>query len=878
MDVGIEFSHYRVIEHIGRGGMADVWSARDKRLSRTVAIKTVARDLSQDMNPVKLFEREAQTIAALEHPHILPIYEFGDYDGQLYIVMRYVSGGSLEDVLEKGPLSVDETLRVARAVGQALDYAHTNKVIHLDLKPSNILLDSYQSPYLADFGLATMVDPEGRAKNPGNGTLLYMAPEQMTADLLDSHADIYSFAILLYHMLTGQLPFDGAMPLAIKQLQGGEQMPDVRGVRPSLPPTVNDVLRQASELELTRRVHSIHDVIDALDYVLGGRRIISMDTAVTPSEYGETLETKGITTLPLDQIISGPIDGFISRTIAKSPTSEPTTGSLDELITGPIENLISKTGEIDTRSLSELDSSRNDALISKPLPVTGTLDELITGPIENLISKTGELKQAAAVVTEDAAPIETPLITLSPEALAKREAEDIYNRARRAYGRGQGRFILGVTDYILIADYCAQAETNGFELDDSGTQMLLRGALEYDYEIDRWWAKCDDESRRWTALHALRSENAPARARALERLENLPDSDPPQIPRLVAQALQVETHKAAQLAAIRVLALRSPLPARERPWYDRLGLWSANDWRPVAYNVDIDGLLAEQALSEDEPDTAISAARAVGTLRSDVAVNAIADARRKGEKGAFKALAYARDEANSLPPSVGLSNRLGAWLTNTWRRLSENPLHTVWRFALVLMFSTLGLGLYIYLAKRISGMMIDLPSTWGEIVSIGLTFGMLLGFTVILGDEIPQRLRRFWKWWSRAVWAGLFGFVLGTGVWSAYHYLFLALRDLQWNILAYAGIGIAVAFILMNLFRLPSVLSFIVTALGLYVPLYWAWNQYWTVDQSQSAIIYFYEDQQVFTWLIPIVLIIAFGVNAQALWRDAKWLLRRLRG
>ena len=119
MDVGLEFAHYRVIEHIGRGGMADVWSARDQSLNRTVAIKTVARDLSHDVNPLKLFEREAQTIANLEHPHILPIYEFGEYDGQLYIVMRYVSGGSLEDMLEDGPLPLSEVMRLGRAVAQS---------------------------------------------------------------------------------------------------------------------------------------------------------------------------------------------------------------------------------------------------------------------------------------------------------------------------------------------------------------------------------------------------------------------------------------------------------------------------------------------------------------------------------------------------------------------------------------------------------------------------------------------------------------------------------------------------------------------------------------------------------------------------------------
>jgi serine/threonine-protein kinase len=179
--------------------------------------------------------------------------------------MRYVSGGSLEDVLEKGPLALDEMMRIAKAVGQALDYAHTNKVIHLDLKPSNILLDSYQSPYLADFGLATVLGPEGRAQNPGSGTLLYMAPEQLTADVLDNRADIYSFAILVFHMVTGQLPFDATMPLALTQLQLNQSIPDVRNVRPELPDALNTVLRYASQLDINHRPSTIRDVLQRLE-------------------------------------------------------------------------------------------------------------------------------------------------------------------------------------------------------------------------------------------------------------------------------------------------------------------------------------------------------------------------------------------------------------------------------------------------------------------------------------------------------------------------------------------------------------------------------------------------------------------------------------
>src|SRR5690606_30865134 len=148
--------------------------------------------------------------------------------------MRYVSGGSLSGWMERGILSLEDALRVMTAMAQALDYAHERGVIHLDLKPQNILLDSNKSPYLADFGLATALDPQGRATNPGSGTLLYMAPEQLTSDSLDKRADIYSFAIMAFHILNGALPYDGITPMVMKQLQFQQDLPEI----PSMPQQV----------------------------------------------------------------------------------------------------------------------------------------------------------------------------------------------------------------------------------------------------------------------------------------------------------------------------------------------------------------------------------------------------------------------------------------------------------------------------------------------------------------------------------------------------------------------------------------------------------------------------------------------------------------
>lgn len=849
MDVGINFSHYRVIEHIGRGGMADVWSARDTRLSRTVAVKTIARDLSAELDPIKLFEREAQTIAALEHPHILPIYEFGEYEGQLFIVMRYVSGGSLEDVIEAGPLPVDETLRITRAVGQALGYAHASSVIHLDLKPSNILLDSYRSPYLADFGLATMLGPEGRAANPGSGTLLYMAPEQVTADVLDRRADIYSFAILVFHMLTGQLPFDAAVPLALKQLQQNDELPDVRSLRPGLPDALNDILRRASKLELSERTGSMDEVVASIDRVLmSGRAPISLDSA---AGRAAAVASAGRTTMSFDQLISGPLDALITGPIdglITGPLIAPTeaeTRSLDAFITGPLDDLITTKPlpprETETAPLDAFITGPIDGLISRPtLPTRSSdLDSLITGPIDGLVAR--------------GAP------PLSPEELARREALDIYQKARRTYARGQGRFSLGVTDYILIASDYAHAGQFGLELDDAGLQMLLRGALEYDYELDFWWGKLDDDARRWTALHALRGENPAARERALQRLLGVPDAEPPIIAKQVAQALQVEQNQTARMAALAVLAARAP---------------KQQQWQAFAYSPEIDAVLADQALDLDAPEVAALAAQTIGRVRSGAAVALIAAAQQKGTPKAMRALALVRDQAGSLPNSVSSTARLYAWLNNTGRRLADRPMSAVWRFVWAFAGAFLGFAYYAWVGLTASpGWQVLIVQIYAKTVTTGLTVAVLTAIQVIVADELWQRLRGFWPAWIRVLLAGALGFVMGTLMWAIFTAVLLE-GLVEWPICALGGLGIGLAFALMNLFRLPGWLSLLVSFLGLFVPAALLWTAY-SSGQVPVPLIYLVEDGQIVTWLLPMLVLTALGINAQALSRDLRGLLRR---
>jgi hypothetical protein len=795
MDVGVEFNQYIVVEHIGRGGMADVWSARDKRLNRTVAIKTIVRDMSQDVEPVKLFEREAKMIAALEHPHILPIYDFGEFEGQLYIVMRYVTGGSLEKLLSDGPLTTGEVLRVAKAIGSALDHAHSQSVIHLDLKPSNILMDSNRSPYLADFGLATVLGPEGRAANPGYGTLLYMAPEQLTAGELDHRADIYSFAIMLYQMLTGELPFDATTSLALKQLQFQDDLPELDKLSEDLADVLLPVLRRGTALEPSMRPETLMEMVEELEAALSK--------------------------------VSG------SATMA---AAEPEYDLLSDI----------------------------------------TVD-------------LGALRTVA-----------------DQDEMAKREAVDIYNKARRVWASGQGRFLLGVTHFMVMNDFYMRADEIGLSVDENGLQMLLRGALEYDHEVDFWWNKLDDDNRRWVALHAVRSESAPARVRALYRLETLPDSNPPRIPMLVAQTLQAESSEPAKIAALQVLGTRAQ---REKPNITgtfvavkqptgltgrlltattRIGIQldTPKVWREVVFNPEIDGLLADIALEAPEPAVAELAARTIGRIRSLTAVAQIGEAQRAGSDGALLALALIRDEAPSLPSVVSPRGRLYAWLANSWRRLTDNPLHIVWRFIFALIGGWVAMGAYVWV--NLPSEAIFTPDRSGKTISIGLTFGVFVGVLVLLAGELPGRLRGFWPVWMQGLVSLVLGVAWGALTWAGFTWFFLN-YDPSWDVMIFAGLGLALGFILTAILGLRGWLAFVVTAVTAYIPIYimyqFNFTGEWTfpirfseaVMSNPPAIVYFREPDQVFSYAIPMLLLIAFGGHAQLIWRDAMKFIRRLR-
>jgi serine/threonine-protein kinase len=182
-------------------------------MDRDVAIKVISGQLADDETFIPRFEREARLIARLQHVHILPVYDFGREEHLLYLVMRLVEGGSLDQRLRDGPLPPAQAAHLFSQIGSALGYAHREGIVHRDIKPSNILLDKNGDPYLMDFGIAKLLGGSSlTATGVAVGTPSYMAPEQWRGGDIDARTDIYALGVMLYEMLTGRLPFQGETP------------------------------------------------------------------------------------------------------------------------------------------------------------------------------------------------------------------------------------------------------------------------------------------------------------------------------------------------------------------------------------------------------------------------------------------------------------------------------------------------------------------------------------------------------------------------------------------------------------------------------------------------------------------------------------------
>ncbi|MFD8816709.1 serine/threonine-protein kinase [Streptomyces sp. NPDC059627] len=272
---------YEVQGEIGRGGMAVVYRATDLRLDRTVALKLLAPEMARNDTFRRRFTHESRVAAALDHPHIVPIFEAGETDGVLYIAMRYVSGPDLRALLDKeGVLPVDAALRIAAQVASALDAAHEHDLVHRDVKPGNVLVaqgtdsDHPEHVYLTDFGLTKKSLSLTGFTTVGEfvGTLDYVAPEQISGRPVDGRCDLYSLACVVFEMLAGGPPFVRDEDIALLWAHQYDRPPALSEVRAGLPPAFDDVFATALAKVPEDRYGSCLEFVGALRSAPAGGR------------------------------------------------------------------------------------------------------------------------------------------------------------------------------------------------------------------------------------------------------------------------------------------------------------------------------------------------------------------------------------------------------------------------------------------------------------------------------------------------------------------------------------------------------------------------------------------------------------------------------
>lgn len=265
--VGKTINEYHLQSIAGEGAQATVYRAYQPSLSRQVAIKILFADYEKD--GLIRFEREAKVIAQLRHKNIIVVYDYGQFDDHPYIVMEYVERGTLRDHMSQEPMEWYNVIHLALPLAGALEYAHRQNLVHRDIKPSNILMPAEDWPLLADFTLVKIEGSSITGHDTIIGTPAYMSPEQVNSLSVDARADIYSFGILLFEMITGRLPFDYPRPHLVMMAHINEEMPSPADINPACPPALANIILKATQKSPDDRYATIEEMSRDLNGVVG---------------------------------------------------------------------------------------------------------------------------------------------------------------------------------------------------------------------------------------------------------------------------------------------------------------------------------------------------------------------------------------------------------------------------------------------------------------------------------------------------------------------------------------------------------------------------------------------------------------------------------
>jgi eukaryotic-like serine/threonine-protein kinase len=258
---------FEIVELIGKGGMSSVFKAHDRLLDRSVAIKVLHPQFTEDEEYVERFRREARSVAQLSHPNIVTVIERGEDSGRQYIVFEYVQGENLKQLLERtGPMSAYEALGMALQMARALSFAHGRGLIHRDVKPQNVLLNAEGQAKMTDFGIARSVDVQGvTITGTVLGTSEYIAPEQARGQQVDAQTDVYSLGVVLYELLTGSVPYDGDNFVTVALRHVNEPVPSLLEQRPDAPPRLALAVERAMAKSPDERYESMDELVEELE-------------------------------------------------------------------------------------------------------------------------------------------------------------------------------------------------------------------------------------------------------------------------------------------------------------------------------------------------------------------------------------------------------------------------------------------------------------------------------------------------------------------------------------------------------------------------------------------------------------------------------------
>jgi serine/threonine protein kinase/Tol biopolymer transport system component len=292
-----KFSRYELREELGIGGMATVYRAYDPLFEREVALKILRRELLDDSLFRDRFERETKIIARLEHAAIVPVYDVGRDNDQMFFVMRYMAGASLSERIQSGTLSFNEIAHTVQRIAAALDYAHAKNIVHRDLKPGNILFDEYNNAYISDFGIAKISQTPAHLTSSGIiGTPTYMSPEQAQGEAVDGRSDIYSLGVILFEMLSGKTPFEATTPLGMAFKHAIDPVPNILNINPDLPAGIEAVLDKVLAKDPDERYGTGAEFANAFLATLP--QPITSDASLMTPHSTRILKSTELTTLP----------------------------------------------------------------------------------------------------------------------------------------------------------------------------------------------------------------------------------------------------------------------------------------------------------------------------------------------------------------------------------------------------------------------------------------------------------------------------------------------------------------------------------------------------------------------------------------------------